>query len=158
MPSTKRCPYCGRDYRPDPRTASIQKSCPRSACRKARREQAQASYLAANPDVFQGLYPKTRAWLKRHPGYLQRYRTRHPDYVAADYRSRVERRRRTRRQKSDIQDAMRRREIEGIRALRGSDMQDTMRRQLDRVLTFLGRPALSDIQDAIGKRGPIGVL
>lgn len=157
MPSMKRCLYCGRDYQPDRRTAAIQKSCSRAACRKTRREHAQASYLAANPDVFQGLYPKTRAWLKRHPGYLRRYRARHPDYMAADHRSRVERRRRMRRQKSDIQDAMRRREIEEIRTLRGSDMQDTIRRQLDRVLTFLGRPALSDIQDAIGNRGPFGV-
>ena len=157
MPSTRQCRYCGRDYVPDPRTAAIQKSCARTSCRKERRRQAQARYLAANPDVFQGLYPKTRAWLKRHPGYLRRYRAHHADYVAQDHRSRVERRRRARRQKSDIQDAMRRREIEEIRTLRGSDMQDTIRRQLERVLTFLGRPALSDIQDAIGSRGAIGV-
>lgn len=157
MPSTKLCQYCGCEFHPDPRTAAIQKSCSRATCRKARRSQAQADYVAANPDVFQDRYPKTRAWLAAHPGYLRRYRAGHPDYVAADYQARVERRRRARRQKSDIQDAMRRREIEKIRTLRGSDMQDTIRRQLDRVLTFLGRPALSDIQDAIGSRGAIGV-
>ena len=157
MPSTRPCCYCGRDYRPDPRTAAIQKSCFRAACRKARHRQAQALYMAANPDVFQGRYPKTRAWLAEHPGYLRRYRAKHPNYVAADDRARVERRRRARRQKSDIQDAMRQRKIEEIRALRGSDMQDTIRRQLDGVLTFLGRPALSDIQDAIGSRGAFGV-
>ncbi len=155
MPPTQSCCYCGRDYRPDPRTAAIQKSCPRPVCRKARRQEAQAHYVAANPDAFEGRYPKTRAWLKRHPGYLQRYRAQHPDYVAADYRSRVERRRRRRWQKSDIQDAMRRREIEGIRALRGSDIQDTIRRQLEGVLTFLGRSALSDMQDAIGSRAAV---
>jgi hypothetical protein len=113
--------------------------------------------VAANPDVFQDRYPKTQQWLAEHPGYLRRYRARHPEYVAADYRARVERRRRARRQKSDIQDAIRRRKIEGIRTLRGSDMQDTIRRQLDGILTFLARPALSDIQDAIGIRGAVGV-
>jgi hypothetical protein len=157
MPSPKRCHYCGRDYQPDPRTAAMQKSCSRAACSKARRHQAQSHYVAVNPDIFQNRYPKTRQWLAEHPGYLRRYRAKHPDYVVADYRSRVERRRQARRQKSDIQDVMRRRKIEEIRALRGSDMQDTIRRQLDGVLTFLGRPALSDIQDAIGIQKALGV-
>lgn len=157
MPSTKRCHYCGRDYRPDPRTAAFQKSCSRAACRKARHDQAQAHYVAANPDIFQDRYPKTRTWLAEHPGYLRRYRAKHLDYVVADSRARVERKRRAKRQRSDIQDAIRHREIEAIRTLRGSDIQDTMRRQIDGMLTVMARPAGSDIQDAIASRGLAGV-
>lgn len=157
MPSIKRCHYCARDYRPDVRTAAFQKSCPRASCRKARSEQAQKHYVAANSDVFQNRYPKTQQWLAKHPGYLRRYRAKHPEYVKADTHARVERKRRARGVKSDIQDAIRRRDIEVIRTMRGSDMQDTMRRQIDGMLTFLGRPALSDIQVAIGNRGAVGV-
>ena len=139
MPSTQCCEYCGRTYRPDPRTEAIQKSCSRAACRAARRAQAQARYVAANPDVFQGRYPKTRQWLKEHPGYLQRYRAQHPEYVKADNRARVERKRRAReRQRSDI--------------------QDTMRRQIDGMLAFLGRSTLSDMQDGIALERPANVL
>jgi len=145
MPSTKRCYYCGRTYDPDPRTAAFQKSCSRAACRQARHDQAQGRYVAANPTIFQDRYPKTKVWLSKHPGYLRRYRTKHVDYVAADNRARVERKRRAKRQRSDIQDAIRRREIEAIRRLRGSDIQDTIRRQIDGVLSFLGRASRSDI-------------
>lgn len=158
MPSTKCCEYCGRTYRPDPRTAAIQKSCSRAACRAARHAQAQGRYVAANPDIFQGRYPKTRQWLKEHPGYLQRYRAQHLEYVKVANRARLERKRRVReRRRSDIQDAIRRQEIELIRALRGSDIQDTMRRQIDGMLAFLGRPALSDIQDGIALERPANV-
>lgn len=149
MLSTKRCLYCGCDYVPDPRTAAIQKSCPRPACRKIRHDRAQALWLRGNPDAFEGRYPKTKCWLKKHPGYLRRYRARHPDYVAADHRQRVKRMRLQKRRVSDIQDAIRRRQIEAIRGLRGSDMQDTMRRQIDGVLGYLAHPAGADIQDAM---------
>jgi len=156
MQSTRPCLYCGNEYRPDARTASIQKACQRESCRTARRRQAQTRYVAANPDVFEGRYPKTRVWLTDHPGYLRRYRKKHPDYVKADHRARVERRRNGRHQKSDIQDAMRRRRIDEIRALRGSDIQDTMRRQIDGVLGLLTPPGCADIQDAIAPAGAFG--
>ena len=74
----------------------------------------------------------------------------------ADHRARVERRRNGRHQKSDIQDAMRRRRIDEIRALRGSDIQDTMRRQIDGVLGLLTPPGCADIQDAIAPAGAFG--
>jgi hypothetical protein len=156
MRSTRPCLYCGNDYRPDPRTALIQKACNRESCRKARRRHAQTRYVAANPDVFEERYPKTRAWLAQHPGYLRRYRKKHPDYVKTDHRARVERRRVNRRPKSDIQDAMRRRKIEDIRRLRGSDIQDTMRRQIDGVLSLLAPPRCADIQDAIAPATAFG--
>jgi hypothetical protein len=156
MQSTRPCLYCGNHYRPDPRTAAIQKACGRESCRKARRRQAQTRYVAANPDVFEGRYPKTRVWLAERPGYLRRYRKKHPDYVNADHRARVERRRGDRRRKSDIQDAIRRRRIEDIRRLRGSDIQDTIRRQLDGVLGLLTPAGGADIQDAIAPAGAFG--
>ena len=118
----KRCRYCGRWFQPDPRTARFQKACPRKRCRVMRKDQAQARWLAANPDAFRGLYIKTRRWLSKHPGYLKRYRLAHPAYVAADKRGRRERRVRQRR-RADIQDAIPRREIRQIQGVQGADIQ-----------------------------------
>lgn len=32
--------------------------------------------MKANPDAFQGRYPKLQEWLKSHPGYLKAWRSR----------------------------------------------------------------------------------
>jgi len=114
MPSTQRCHFCGRDFVPNPRIIK-QKACSRKACQKARHDQAHAGWRCANPNVYRGVYPKSRRWLDKHPGYLQRYRRKHPDYVKADNRARIERKRRDQRRRSDIRDAFHRQKIEAIR-------------------------------------------
>lgn len=139
MSPIQRCLFCGREFIPNPRITK-QKACPRKACQKARHDQAHARWRRANPDIYRGVYANTRRWLDKHPGYLQCYRAKHPDYVTADHRARVERKRGVRRRRSDIRDAFHRRKIEVIRRLRGSDIQDTFRLQIDGVLGYLEQP------------------
>lgn len=153
MPPNQRCHYCGQDFVPDPRVRTP-KACPRKRCRQARQEQARKRYVGANPTVYQGFYPKTRQWLAEHPGYLRRYRARHPDYVAADNLGRRRRHARAERRNADIQDEIRRRKIEAIRTLRGADIQDVMRRQIEGVLGLMAYPGRADIQDAIDAGRP----
>jgi hypothetical protein len=128
--------FCCREFVPNPRI-SEQKACSRKVCQKARHNQAQERWRRANPDVNRGLYPNTRRWLEKHPGYLRCYRATHPEYVAADNAARRRRHARRRRLRADIRDAFRRRKIEAIRVLRGADIQDTFRRQIEGVLTYL---------------------
>src|ERR1035438_6872542 len=140
MALSKRCLYCGKLFTPDPRTflkdGSIQKSCSRMRCRKKRQAAALAHWRAANPNACEGLYPKTKLWLKNRPGYLRRYRTRNPDYVAADNAGHRRRRAIQARERADIRNAIHRRKIEAIRALRGADIQNTIRLQIDGILTL----------------------
>jgi hypothetical protein len=72
----KRCVYCGRYYKPDPRTRKTQKSCPEAACRAKRKRQSQRKWTEANPDYFQGRYEKVKQWRERHPDYQRLWRKR----------------------------------------------------------------------------------
>lgn len=136
MPSTPRCVFCNQEYVANPRITK-QRACARKMCQKARHDSAQARWRRANPDANRGLYPNTRRWLDKHPGYLRRYRATHPDYVAQDKVARRRRHARRRQVRADIRDAFRRRKIAAIRAVRCADIQDTFRRQMDGVLTYL---------------------
>ena len=153
MRPLQRCHYCGRDFVPD-RRGRTPKACLRKRCRKARHDQAHRRYVRANPNVYQGFHPKTRRWLRDHPGYLRTYRKNHPDYVAADNVARRLRHARSKARRADIQDEIRRRKIEAIRGLRGADIQDVMRRQIDGVLELMAYPRPADIQDAIDAGRP----
>jgi len=81
----KRCGYCGRYYKPDPRTRKTQKSCAQAACRAKRKMESQRKWTEANPGYFQGRYEKVKQWRERHPitsvsgekGSV-RYKTRYP--------------------------------------------------------------------------------
>ncbi len=153
MRPIQHCHYCGRDFAPDHR-GRTPKACARKQCRKARHDQAHRRYVQANPNIYQGFYPKTRQWLQEHPGYLRDYRKTHSDYVAADNAARRRRHARSKARRADIQDEIRRRKIEAIRGLRGADIQDVMRRQIDGVLDLMAYPAPADIQDSIDAGRP----
>jgi hypothetical protein len=58
----KRCQFCGRYYRPDPRVARWQKACRREICRKARKLPAQHRWTERNPGYFRGRYPYVKKW------------------------------------------------------------------------------------------------
>lgn len=75
----KNCPYCGRLFYPDRRIGERQKSCPREACRKKRKEESQRRWVEANPDCFRGRYENTKEWLQDHPGYLKAWRAKRRD-------------------------------------------------------------------------------
>lgn len=142
----KRCVYCHSSYRPDPRTAATQKSCPDPACRLKRKQEAHAKFLKDNPDYFRGRYGQIKRWLAAHPGYLARYRAGHPEHMANKRLQDRRRRRRLKSARADIQVAMLRRKVGAIRGLRGADIQDTMRLQLDGLLNVFGGAPRADIQ------------
>jgi len=70
----KRCVYCGRYYKPDPRARKIQKSCHDSECRAKRERESQRKWVEANPGYFRGRYVKVKEWRKRHPDYQRLWR------------------------------------------------------------------------------------
>lgn len=150
MLDCQRCHYCGREFVPDPRVKTP-KACFRKRCRKTRRREADMRWRKTNPTIDVGRYPNTRQWLAKHPGYLRRYRIRHPESVAADNAGRRRRHARVNPPNADIQDEIRRRKIAEIRALRGADIQDVMRRQIDGVLSLLAPAGGADIQDVIDR-------
>ena len=141
----KRCVCCGESFEPSPRAWRVdegvrrcfQKVCSKKRCRKHRQGKARAQWLAGHPAAYKGRYSETKGWLADHPGYLQGYRKRNPEYVAKDNRRRREDKIKQRR-RADIQDAIPRREIRRIRGVEGADIQDTIRRRLDGLLCVLG--------------------
>jgi len=58
----KRCYFCGRYFRPDPRVGERQKACRRAPCRKARKILAQHRWTERNPGYFRGRYPYVKQW------------------------------------------------------------------------------------------------
>lgn len=137
QPVQNRCPYCGDYYTPYIRAAGTQKTCGKAACRRKHKQEIQKSWVSRNPGCFRGRYVKVKAWLAAHPGYLRLYRAAHPDYVARDDRARVERWRKHRRFRSDIQDGLLRRKITKIRAISYSDIQVGLRLKLDGILDLM---------------------
>lgn len=142
----KRCAYCHREYRPDPRTARFQKSCSAPACRRKRKQEAQSRYLQKNPDYFRGRYGQVKVWLAAHPGYLRAYRASHPEHLVKKRRQDRRRRQRMKGARADIQVTMLRRKVWALQKLRGADIQDTIRLQIDGLFTVLGGGPCADIQ------------
>jgi len=70
----KRCVYCGRFYRPDPRARKTQKSCNDAKCKAKRKRESQRKWVEANPGYFGGRYVKVKEWRKRHPDYQRLWR------------------------------------------------------------------------------------
>ena len=70
----KRCAYCGRYYRPDPRVRKTQKSCSDAKCRAKRKRESQRKWAEANPEYFKGRYVHVKEWRKTHPDYQRLWR------------------------------------------------------------------------------------
>jgi hypothetical protein len=70
----KRCVYCGRFYRPDPRARKTQKSCSDAKCRAKRKRESQRKWVEANPGYFMGRYVNVKEWRKKHPDYQRLWR------------------------------------------------------------------------------------
>ena len=78
--SMKPCAYCGRSFRPNPRTAKHQKACHREECRRARQRQKLRRWRMLHPDLASKWLPKLRAWAKAYPDYWRQWRGDHRDY------------------------------------------------------------------------------
>jgi hypothetical protein len=72
----KRCVYCGRFYKPDPRARKTQKSCPDPKCRAKRKRESHKRWLEANPNYFRGRYSEVKAWREKYPDYQRQWRQR----------------------------------------------------------------------------------
>ena len=70
----KRCAYCGRYYKPDPRARQVQRSCQNPTCRAKRKRGSQRKWVEANPDYFKGRYSEVKAWREKHPDYQRLWR------------------------------------------------------------------------------------
>jgi hypothetical protein len=70
----KRCVYCGRFYRPDPRARKTQKSCQNLMCKAKRKRESHKRWLEANPAYFRGRYSEVKAWREKHPDYQRLWR------------------------------------------------------------------------------------
>jgi len=70
----KKCVYCGRFYKPDPRARMVQKSCQNPTCRAKRKRESHKRWLEANPNYFKGRYSEVKAWRKKHPDYQRLWR------------------------------------------------------------------------------------
>jgi len=77
----KQCPYCQRFLTINPRVRKRRKTCGDPSCQKALNKDNWARWRKKNPNHYRGDYPRVKAWLDRHPGYLKRYRETHPEYV-----------------------------------------------------------------------------
>lgn len=70
----KRCPYCRRLFKADPRTEYEQRVCSGAECQKQRKRDYQKKWREKNPKYFQGHYSRLKRWLDKHPDYLKNYR------------------------------------------------------------------------------------
>ncbi len=81
----KRCPYCRRLFKPDPRSAYEQRACSAAECRKQRKRDAQKKWREKNPTYFHDHYrAQVKKWLDKHPGYLKNYRQNNRNYVGVN--------------------------------------------------------------------------
>lgn len=79
----KRCPYCRKLFKPDPRTKHKQRVCSGEECQKKRRKETQKKWRTKNPTYFKDRYPRLKVWLDAHPDYLKDYRHNNHDCITA---------------------------------------------------------------------------
>ena len=68
----KKCLFCGRYFKPDPRVGQNQKACFRDCCKRARKQLAQNDWLRRNPDYFRGRYWYVKQWRQRRKELARR--------------------------------------------------------------------------------------
>ncbi len=74
----KRCPACGAMFTPDSRVGQRQRYCSRAACQASRQRENESIWRERNPDCVSA---QKRKWRQKNPGYLQEWRSRHPEAV-----------------------------------------------------------------------------
>ncbi len=97
----------------------------------------QRNWKKNNPDGFCLRYVKVKVWLKKHPGYLAKYRASHPEYVRKDNRRRKLRRLKLKVKNADIQDTLLIGKIKQIRNIKGADIQNTLNLKIDGILDIM---------------------
>ena len=141
---------------PDPRTAHLQKACPKNTCRRQRKRTTDRQWRRRNPDWFSDHRPKVRLWARNYPQYWKRYRASHPAYRAKE-RHRM---RQTRVLRVAKQDAIRQNPVGYLADIRSLTLktvakQDAIGSQIDGILDYLVTGARVAKPNAIGE-GPPG--
>lgn len=149
----QRCPYCERFLTLNPRVKKQRRTCGRSSCQKALNTENSARWRREHPDSCHPDYPRVKAWLGRHPGYLKRYRETHPEYVQ---KNREARRLRYRRKKLpvDIQNKIKRHPpeiIDQLWDLSRVDIQNESGLQPLEIMYLFSTLPCVDIQNSIDK-------
>lgn len=129
----KFCAFCGVAFTPNPRTEH-QISCTKPACRKKRKQQANATWRRNNPGGFDERRAKVCQWAEAYPDYWRKSRASRPKY-----RQREKERMRLRRARVAKQDAIRRDPVGYLQGLRGVGFvakQDAIAR-LDGIVDYL---------------------
>lgn len=63
----KKCIYCGRYFKPDPRAGKRQKACFRAECKQRRKREAQENWKKNNPQVLKNHYQDyVKVWRKNN--------------------------------------------------------------------------------------------
>lgn len=142
----KRCGVCLGWYLPDPRTRGIQKTCGNPACRRTRKQRADAQWRAKNPGYDATRSAKKQAWAKAYPDYWSSYRATHPAYTDRNREQTCERKRRSCLWFAN-QDAIQRDPVGYLEGLRGAPRfanQDAMGRSIEGILTYLIRAGFAN--------------
>ena len=92
-----RCAHCGCRFVPNPHIRN-QRYCGKIECQRARKNSWQRRKLATDPDYQANKRDSQRAWRIRNPGYWQKWRSGHPEYVERNRMFQRERRGRYKRQ------------------------------------------------------------
>lgn len=136
----RQCAYCGKWYRPDPRTAKFQKACDRSDCRLARKRQGYRRWIKLNPGYEHGRRAKLNAWGAAYPDYWQHYRETHPEYIEREKRRLREKRRKLKTVAK--QNAISKIAVEKLRDLQSPGRKNvakqiTIARRTDQIIEYL---------------------
>lgn len=77
----KKCPYCKTNFIPHVKVGTRQKTCGSPECKKELKSGNNKRWRQKNPDYYRDDYPRLKEWLGQNPGYLNKYRQGHPEYV-----------------------------------------------------------------------------
>lgn len=159
----KRCAFCHRWYKPDPRTRKHQLACKKIACRKRRHAAADRSLRIKRPRPPGDNWKlKIRAWARNYPYYWRQYRKAHPEYVERDNRRRSLSAKKARAFRKT--DAMRQISVEKIRSIRDlgagcSAKADAIGRRVEGIMDYLlwtVEKAVPQNTDGMALGGPSG--
>jgi len=149
----RRCEICHTWFSPNPRTYRSQRCCSNIECQKKRKARTKKNWWKKNPDYNKGRKTKIQKWAAGYPGYWQKYRQTHPNYVRKDIKRRCNRYKRDK--ISAKQDLIRKISVEKLKSIKKikpyfSAKQDPIQRRQDGILEYLYWKESSAKQDRIG--------
>ena len=98
----KTCCICPTSFIPHRKLGDRQKTCGDPECQRTNKRNNDARWRRNNSKCTQNDYPRVKAWLDEHSGYLKQYRQDHPEYIQKN-RAAQKRRDRQRKVRLDIQ-------------------------------------------------------